>query len=207
MSTRPSGSRRHSTNQQRIRLLRNRTNDLCYVECVAPKLRTFDMQAFYAALDAERRARSLSWSEALSEINKAFEGTPSIPISVSTVQGMLNRRSVTSAVVLQILRWLRRSPESFLAGSNAVLRPEETLPEPGPGRILRFDTRAMHAALNEERLRRGLSWKQVADELPGFSASMLTNLAQGPLIGFPRVMMITQWLNRPAVSFVRDHGR
>ena len=184
-----------------------RAEGLCYVGCVAPQLRKFDMQAFYAAVDAERRARSLTWTELLAGINKAFEGTSSIPISVSTVQGMLKKRSVTSAVVLQILRWLRRSPESFLAGSDAVSRPEEMLPEPGPGRVLRFDTRAMHAVLNEERVRRGLSWKQVAGELPGFSAGMLMNLAQGPLVGFPRVMFITQWLNRPAVSLVRIHGR
>jgi hypothetical protein len=65
----------------------------------------------------------------------------------------------------------------------------------------------MHAALNAERVERGMTWKQVAHELPGFTDSMLTNLATGPLIGFPRVMMITQWLCRPAASFVRDYGR
>jgi HlyD family secretion protein len=31
----------------------------------------------------------------------------------------------------------------------------------------------------------------------------LTNLATGPLIGFPRVMLIPQWLGVPAASFVR----
>jgi hypothetical protein len=65
----------------------------------------------------------------------------------------------------------------------------------------------MHAALDAQRLKRGMKWKQVAGELPGFTETMLTNLANGPLIGFPRVMMITQWLGRPAASFVRDHGR
>ena len=61
--------------------------------------------------------------------------------------------------------------------------------------------------LDAERIKRGMGWKQVAGELPGFTASMLTNLGTGPLIGFPRVMMITQWLGRPAASFVRDHDR
>jgi hypothetical protein len=65
----------------------------------------------------------------------------------------------------------------------------------------------MHAALDAQRLQRGMKWNQVAGELPGFTESMLTNLANGPLISFPRVMMITQWLGRPAASFVRDHGR
>jgi hypothetical protein len=62
-------------------------------------------------------------------------------------------------------------------------------------------------ALDAERLKRGMKWKQGAEELPGFTESMLTNLAKGPLIGFPRVMLITQWVGRPAASFVRDHDR
>jgi hypothetical protein len=120
---------------------------------------------------------------------------------------MTRKRSVTSAVVLQILRWLERAPESFLSDGGAGAAAGEILPEPGPGRILRFDTRALHAALDAERRRRGLTWKQAAAELPGFSESMLTNLAAGPLIGFPRVMLLTQWMGQPAVHFVRDQGR
>jgi hypothetical protein len=170
-------------------------------------LRNFAMRELCAALDETRRARGLSWPALVAEINKPFEGTPSIPISVSTVRGIGRKGSVTSAVVLQILRWLGRTPESFLSGTPVAPRTDEALPEPGPGRILRFDTRAMHAALDSERMRRGMTWKQVADELPGFTATMLTNLAHGPLIGFPRVMMITQWLGRPAASLVRDRSR
>jgi hypothetical protein len=171
------------------------------------QLRSFDMQGLFMALDAERRARGLSWPALVAEINRPFEGTPSIPISVGTVRGIAKKSSVTSAVVLQILRWLGRTPESFLSGNGAAPQADETLPEPGVGRILRFDTRAMHAALDAERRKRGMTWKQVAAELPGYAENMLTNLANGPLIGFPRVMMIPQWLGCPAVSFVRDHGR
>lgn len=169
-------------------------------------LHRFDMQALQSELDAQRIARGLSWAELTAEINKPFRATPSIPISVSTLRGMSRKRSVTSAVVLQVLRWLRRTPESFLAGETPPLANQE-LPEPGPGCILRFDTQAMHAALNEERIRRGLSWKQVAQDLPGFTEAMLRNLATGPLIGFPRVMMIPQWLHRPAAYFVRVRTR
>jgi hypothetical protein len=170
-------------------------------------LRNFDMRALSAALDAARNARLLRWPALVAEINKPFQGTPSIPISLSTVRGIANKRSVTSAVVLQILRWLGRTPESFLSGSDVASQEEEKLPEPGVGRILRFDTRAMHTALDAERTTRGMTWKQVAAELPGFTESTVQNLANGPLIGFPRVMMIPQWLGRPAASFVRDHGR
>jgi hypothetical protein len=167
----------------------------------------FDMKAFHAALDAERQARRLSWTELTAQINEPFNGTSSIPISVTTIRNMQGKRSVTSAVVLQILRWLKRSPESFLLGRKSAPSKNELLPAPGPSRILRFDTRALHAALNAARVEQGMTWRQVADELPGFTESMLGNLATGPLIGFPRVMLITQWLRRPAASFVRVTAR
>ena len=76
----------------------------------------FDMKAFHAAVDEERRARSLSWVELAAEINKPFEHTTSIPISAGTLRDMPKKTSVTSAVVLQALRWLGRSPEGFLSG-------------------------------------------------------------------------------------------
>jgi hypothetical protein len=173
------------------------------------QLSYFDMKALHDTLGAERRARSLTWVELAAEINKPFQFTSSIPISVTTIRNMQTKRSVTSAVVLQILRWLGRTPESFLSrplsSSNPLLAAGESLPDPGPSRILRFDTSAMHAALNAERVQRGMRWKQVAEELPGFTESMLANLATGPLIGFPRVMLITQWLHRPAADFVRGY--
>ncbi len=169
-------------------------------------LRRFEMDRLCDALEEARRERGLMWVELMAEINRVFKGTTSIPITLSTVRGMAKKSSVTSGVVLQILRWLGRSPESFLAGGGAA-RDGEKLPEPGPGRVLRFDTRAMHEALDAERRVRGLTWTQVASELPGFTESMLTNLATGPLIGFPRVMMLTQWLGQPAAHFVRVRAK
>jgi hypothetical protein len=149
----------------------------------------------------------LTWDELAAEINEPFKHTPSIPISVGTLRTMTTKRSVTSAVVLQVLRWLRRTPESFLAGSSPTPGPEEELREAGPSHILRFDTAAIHAALDAKRRERGLTWKEVASEIPGFTPSMLANLAKGPLIGFPRVMGLTQWLGRPASDFVRARSR
>lgn len=167
----------------------------------------FDINTLQDALEVERSARGLSWVALTAKINEPFQGTPSIPISVTTLRSMHAKRSVTSAVVLQVLRWLGRTPESFLIGREAEPLLGETLPAGGPARILRFDTEAMHAALDAERLRRTMTWKQVAKELPGFTESMLTNLATGPLIGFPRVMMIPQWLDVPAAKFVRECSR
>jgi transcriptional regulator with XRE-family HTH domain len=167
----------------------------------------FNMHALHAALDEQRRARGLSWAQLAAEINRPFESTPSIPISPGTLRDMLKKRSVTSAVVLQVLRWLVRTPESFLSDPMRSAGPEDQMPDAGPNRILRFDTRAIYDALQQERLRRGLTWQQVADELPGFTPSMLTNLANGPLIGFPRVMTLIQWIGRPAAAFVRVRSR
>src|SRR5262245_20075404 len=130
------------------------------------------MAALCAALDAARAARGLSWNDLLAEINAPFKFVPSIPTSLSTIRGMGGKASVTSAVVLQVLRWLGRSPESFLAGRSTAATEADTsaeaLPDVGPERILRFDTKAIHAALDETRRVRGLTWRQVAGELPGF---------------------------------------
>ncbi len=163
------------------------------------------MHAFHTALDAARQAKGLSWAELAVDLNRPFEGTTSIPIHPVTLRTMPAKRSVTSAVVLQALAWLGRSPESFLTGPPSPM--EAPLPDSGPGHVLRFDTQALHAALNAQRQAMGLGWTQVAAELPGFTPSMLTNLATGPLIGFPRVMLLTQWLGRPAADFVRVRTR
>jgi hypothetical protein len=165
------------------------------------------MHALQEALDGERRVRALTWDELVAEINEPFKHTPSIPISVGTLRTMTAKRSVTSAVVLQVLRWLRRTPESFLAGRDQAPAPGEALPEVGSSQILRFDTAAIHAALDAKRRERGMTWSEVAEELPGFTPSMLTNLATGPLIGFPRVMALTQWLGRPASDFIRARSK
>jgi hypothetical protein len=170
-------------------------------------MNSFSMCAFHTELDEQRRVRGLSWTQLAAEINRPFESTPSIPISPGTLRDMLKKRSVTSAVVLQVLRWLERTPESFLSGPMRSARSEEEMPDAGLDRILRFDTRAIYEALQQERLRRGLTWQQVAHELPGFTPSMLTNLANAPLIGFPRVMILFQWIGRPAAAFVRVRSR
>jgi len=170
-------------------------------------MNVFNMRAFHVELDEQRRSRGLTWEEVAKEINRPFETTPSMPISPGTLRDMLKKRSVTSAVVLQVLRWLGRTPESFLSGPTRSVSPDEELPETMPDRVLRLDTRAIYDALAQERRRRGLTWQQVADELPGFTANMLTNLANGPLIGFPRVITLTQWLGLPVSTFVRARSR
>jgi len=163
----------------------------------------FDIGALYAALDSQRQARGLSWQQAVREINTLFERTPARPVSASTVTGMRSRAVIDGDGALQILRWLGRTPESFVPGVQETA----ALPDVGPDRILRFDAKKIYSALDVQRAERGMTWKQVAEEIGGFSAAMLTRLSQGGRVGFPHVMRIIRWLGRPAAFFTRASDR
>lgn len=170
-------------------------------------MRRFDLIGFHRYLDEERQKRRLSWSQLAEEVNRPFTNIPSIPIHPATLRDMPKKRSVTSAVVLQVLRWLGRVPEAFLVPADKESEMEAALPEVSMNHVLRLDTHALYTALEAERKRRGMTWVEVAAELPGFQPAMLTNLATGPLIGFPRVMLLTQWLGAPLSRFVSARPR
>lgn len=160
----------------------------------------FDVAALYAALDAERQARGLSWPQLAREISGLFSGSLAAPISPSTLTGLRNRGHVEGDGVLQMLLWLKSTPESFIPGRQASPAEAFSLPRVGPDRILRFDAVAIHAALDARRAARGLTWAQVAAEIGGFNAAGLTRLANGGRVGFPGVMRIARWLECPAAS-------
>jgi hypothetical protein len=171
-------------------------------------MKDFDLAALSQALDTKRCELGLSWPELAIQITDRPSRRSDRRIAASTFRGMAERGSVRDTVVLQALRWLGRTPESFVPGLPD--RPEHTMPGDGDtegggyadGRPA-FDTRAIYRALEAEKTRKGLSWHQVAAGLgPGFSPGMLTRLADGPAIGFPRVMRIFGWLGRPAADFV-----
>jgi hypothetical protein len=167
----------------------------------------FDIEALSAALDAQRIARGLSWQQVAREINALFERTPATPLSVSTLTGMRGRAVLEGDGVLQMLRWLNRTPESFVPGSEEGAAESARLPDVAPHQILRFDTRKLYAALDAQRIERGLTWKQAADEIGGFNAAGLTRFSKGGRTGFPHVMRIARWLARPAVFFTRASSR
>jgi hypothetical protein len=64
---------------------------------------------------------------------------------------------------LSFLRWLDRTPEGLLAGTD--LDAGEPLPACGPDRRPRWDSKALRAGCNESRTRRGATWAQAAQEL------------------------------------------
>jgi hypothetical protein len=165
------------------------------------RLADFDMAALHAALDEQRRSRGLTWAGATREINRPDARPVLHPISVSSVTGTRHGRGGEGNIVLELLLWLDRTPESFVPGHPAPSTPDKLLRQPDPDRRLRWDVPALHAALDERRRDRGLTWKQVADEIAGFTPAMLTGLARGRHVVFPRVMRLVAWLDRPAASF------
>jgi hypothetical protein len=163
--------------------------------------RDFDLNALYVALDAQRKARGLSWAAATREINGHYQDIPrSRPIALSTITGLRTKKVGEGDGILQMLAWLGRPPESFVPGM-AWHSERAALRKPADKR-LRFDTRAMYYALNAQRLTRQLSWEQVADEI-GVSKGSLLFLAKGGRTGFPKVMRFVEWIGQPVAAFTR----
>jgi hypothetical protein len=154
----------------------------------------FDVDALYAAIDEQRKARGLSWSEAAREMGN---------ISPSTVSGIRGRRALEGDGVLAMLRWVKRTPESFMLGDGVGAIAERALPTVERWPMLRFDAKAIYSALNAQRVKRCLTWRQVAREIGHLNATGLTRLAKGGRVSFPGGMRIFHWLGRPAAEFTR----
>jgi hypothetical protein len=166
----------------------------------------FSLKALYAALDAQRQARGQSWSEATREINRQSGRSSSRGLSASTVTGTSSRRAAEGDGVLQMLRWLNRTPESFVPGYEESEDVGAGLPAIPAKQILRFDTKRLHGALDAQRIARKMTWAQVAKDV-GLGVSSLTYLSKGGRTGFPHVMRIVRWLGRPAAQFMRASDR
>ena len=162
----------------------------------------FDLHALYAALDAQRQSRGLSWTEVAREINGQSSNQSRRALSSSTVQGIKAKSAVEGDGVLQMLRWLNRTPESFVPNHQEVPVADEPLPNVLPHQVLRFDTKQLYAALDAKRSENKLTWMQVAQQT-GVSASSLTYLLKGSRTSFPSVMRITGWLGKPTAEFTR----
>ncbi len=166
----------------------------------------FSLRALYDALDAQRQARGLSWSQVTQEMHEAPRSNRARPLSQSTVTGIGTKTAAEGDGVLAMLRWLNRTPESFVPDHPQSEKTSARLPDIPPGKILRFDTRKIHAALDERRIERKMTWAQVAKEA-GTGASTLMYLSKGTRVAFPGVMRIFRWLDRPAADFTRASDR
>jgi len=159
----------------------------------------FDLKALYDAIDEQRLSREMSWTAAAREISRNYiEGHP---VATSTITGLKDRTVAEGDGGLQMLLWLHRTAESFVPGFEEVDGERFRLPEPGKGQVLRWDAKGLHAAVNVHRQARGISWKDVAQEVGGVTPGKLAHLAKGGRVGFPGVMRIVRWLGQPAVLF------
>ena len=165
---------------------------------------TFDFAAFFAAVDDARRDRELGWYDLAGELwdqsaqlNAERDDHPLCGGAVSRLGG---RGETSCQYALYLLRWLGRAPEEFLAGPAADVG-DTRLPDPGPDSRLRFDLAQLHAALNEERQRAGLTWAELAGQL-GTTPGRLTNLRTARMADLALTRRVTQWLGRPAAEFI-----
>ena len=169
-----------------------------------PALPVFDCGAMFSALDDERRDRGWDWNalaeelwQQSEELNARRADHPLCPGAVSR----LGKREATSCqYALFMLRWLGRAPEDFLTGPVVDVG-DVRLPGAGPDSRLRWDLNQLHAALNEQRQERGWTWTQLAQALD-CSPSRLTNLRTARLADMSLAMRVTQWLGRPAATFI-----
>jgi hypothetical protein len=168
--------------------------------------RGFDALALFAALDARRVASGMSWRQAADDIwNQSAElnrRRRAHPISPSTLTGMATRGECTCQHALFFLRWLERTPESFIANPRYDPGATAQLPAAGPDRCLRWDLPALYVAVNARRLEQQLTWKELAARVH-CSEHQLTGIRTARYaIGMKLAMRIVQWLERPASAFV-----
>lgn len=167
-------------------------------------LAAFDCGALFSALDAERQAHGLDWYELARELweqSSELNATRADhPLCGGAVQRLGTRGATSCQYALFMLRWLQRAPEEFLTGQVADVGDTE-LPEAGPQARLRWDLRALHTALDAERVARGITWSELASRL-GCTPSRLTNLKTARFADMALVMRVTQWLGKPAAEFI-----
>jgi hypothetical protein len=166
---------------------------------------TFDCGALYHALDEQRAARGLGWYELAdvlwgqsADLNAERRGEH--PLCGGAVQRLRVRDSTSCQYALFMLRWLAKAPEDFLSGQRVDVG-DVSLPAPGVDRRLRWNLNDLHAALDQQRRGRGLTWAALAGEL-GCTPSRLTNLRSARTADMTLVLRITQWLGRPAAAFI-----
>jgi hypothetical protein len=167
-------------------------------------LPVFDSIALFRALDAQRRERELDWNvladelwRQSAELNARRTDHPLCPGAVVRQQ---TRGAISCQHALFTLRWLRRAPEDFLTGPVVEVG-DGRLPEAGPDSRLRWNLGETHAALNEQRRARDLTWAALAEELD-CTPSRLTNLRTARFADMDLAMRTTQWLGQPAAAFI-----
>ena len=164
----------------------------------------FDLLALHATLEARKCQLGLTWADVVREVSAPFQNCKPRLIRASNLRDLHDTRfGVDAEIVLLVLYWLGRSPESFVPGHPAADRPEAQLPSHQAGALPSFDLPWIHAKLDAGRSCLGLSSLQVAQELGvPFTANGLQRLPRSRSIRFPAVMRLSRWLRCPAASLM-----
>jgi hypothetical protein len=168
-------------------------------------IRPFDTAALYQALDARRTKLGVSWQGVAHQIWELScdlnDRRRDHPISPSTLTNMAKKPRTSCQHALFMLRWLGRTPESFLRGATGDDQ-RFALPQAGPDRRLRWSLKLLYASMDEKRQQDGLTWSALAAILR-CSPNQLTGLRTAKFAtGMDLAMRIVQWIGRPAADFV-----
>ncbi len=166
----------------------------------------FDTQALYLAIDSRRTELGLSWTGVAKQIwelsSDLNDRRKDHRIGPSTLSNLGKGPGTTCQHALFMLRWLGRTPESFLRGSSGDDDPRFALPQAGPDRRLRWNLKLTYGAMDEQRREQGLTWSALAAIL-GCTSNQLTALRTAKFAtGVDLAVRIVQWLDRPAADFV-----
>lgn len=125
-------------------------------------LRPFDAAALYQALDAHRAELGVSWKRVADQMwdlsCELNDRRADHPVSPSTPAAMANTPRATCQHALFMLRWLDRTPESFVHGAVDGNDPHFALPVANPDRRLRWSLKLTWAAMDEKRRQQDLTW-------------------------------------------------
>lgn len=150
---------------------------------------SFDYRALWEALEAERVARGLSKKAMVDDI--AW-------LSAGVLKKLEQGEATSCQHATGLLRWLGRTPESFVPGIDD--RAEYALPDVGPFAI-RWSMPALWEAVDARRREGGKSWDEVEAECgwPG-----MRTFGKDITYGIPMdlAMRVTRWLGQPAATFM-----
>jgi len=150
----------------------------------------FDYRGVWEAIESKRVARGLTKTKLIDDI--AW-------VSAGVLNKLKDGHPTTCQHVTGLLRWLGRSPESFMPGITD--KPEYALPDVGPY-ALRWSMPALWKAVDAQRELTGQTWKDVAEH---FAWPGIKTFGEDIKYGIPMdlAMRITQWLGQPAATYTR----
>lgn len=149
----------------------------------------FDYRALWDALEERRNELGLSKTAMVRDI--AW-------VSAGVIKNLEQGKGTTCQHVTGLLRWLGRTPESFVSGAHDDAAC--ALPDVGAF-ALRWSMPKLWEAVDARRAELSLSWNDVAAE---FQWPGVKTFGQDIGYGIPMdlAMRITQWLGLPAATFM-----